>query len=215
MDRVFFLEPSMSRHKHKWGFCLNCLRNVPHYREFRIAPLRFLDALSFRILSVFRIGPWYCVHCERKAIFLGGERSDAPQFRPPFAAAENQPVETTRDAHSKPPAELVGNFLKEEESLVMRATRLKKYSEKYRDSIVRRIMSGSATMMQIRQEKNLSEGELLDWIADLFRRMQSKMDTQTSMLEAFPHLRFLDDHARTNGPTIPEGTTIEGKVKPK
>jgi hypothetical protein len=207
-------ESRMAERNHKWSFCRNCLKNVPHYREIRMPVLRILDVLSLRCLSWFRIGPWFCVHCERRTSFLKGERYDAAHSDSAAPDPEWEAADDTLDpSHAAHP---VGNFIKEEESLVIRSKRMKRFSEKYRDSVVRRIMSGKTSMAQVRQEKKLSEGELIDWIADLFDRMQSKLDGNVDPLGAQRALEFQAPPPDLfQSDSIPDGPTIEGKVKPK
>ena len=205
----------MALYKHKWSFCRDCRKNVPHYREFKAPVLRFLDALSLGILGWFRIGPWYCIHCERKTNFLAGERYEAPNFRSPLADANPEP-NVEDDKTPRHVAQPVGNYIRKEESLVIRSERLKRFSEKYRDSVVRRIFSGQASMVQVRQEENLSEGEILDWMADLFDRMQSKLDFYHKMLGTPPTLEIQPNQAdEFPSDSIPDGPVVEGKAKPK
>ena len=71
-------------------------------------------------------------------------------------------------------------------------------------------------MSQIRQEKEISEGELTDWIADLFERMQLRLDTLEETLEAIPTRRLTSEQpdGMREG-SIPPGPTVEGRIRPK
>ena len=202
------------------GYCPACHKNVPHRRRFSSRFTRLLDNLSLSILRLFRIGPWFCVHCDKKSLFLAGRRSDAldyrsaalgneqpvatrkqtkpvlkSQIRKPEPEAQKELQQETRQKNPqkpqpkptatkkpvaspdpKPAAQPIGNFLKSDRSLTNRKHRLERFSEKYRDAVVRRILAGTATISQIRNDKQLSETEIAEWIADLFDRREKKIE---------------------------------------
>lgn len=197
----------------EWGFCPCCLKNCRHFCAPKSRLTRALEMLSLGFAKGFRLGPWYCVHCETKSIYLKDERSDVPRCQTDdLEAADSNSTDSADDSLATP----VGNFLKSEQSLVMRSTRLKRFSEKYRDSIVRRLLSGTSTMAQIRQEKNITEGELTDWIADLFERMQARLDSLEETFEANLPIRLLSEHPDVApAKSITTGPTIEGQVNPR
>jgi transposase-like protein len=214
MERAFQRKSSMSELEHKWGYCPCCLKNSPHFCAPMSRLTRALEILSFGHAKNLRLGPWYCVHCETKSIYLREERPDAPRFRSDDEEADDDANST--DLTSSSVTQPVGNFLKSEQSLVMRSARLKRFSEKYRDSIVRRLLSGTSTMAQIRQEKDITEGELTGWIADLFERMQARLDTLEETLETNPDVRLLSEHPNMpRAASIPAGPTVEGHIKPR
>jgi len=153
---------------------------------------------------ILRIGPWYCVHCDRKANFLQYPKADAPLYRKSGLATQEPPQRPQSQSKAKssessetaettpsektvetPTAVPVGNFIKSENSLVMKSKRLTRFSEKYRDAVVRKILSGSTTLSQVREDKKLSEGEIIDWIADLFDRQQAKIDSLSNSSEPY------------------------------
>ncbi len=110
------------------------------------------------------------------------------------------------------PAESVGNFIKTESSLV-KSTRMQRYSAKYRDAVVRRILTGSASIKQIRDEKDLSETEITDWIVDLFERQQQRLDALERFKDSISaslqseNSSFEDFNA--------ESQTVPGHVRPR
>ena len=169
------MESRMSELIHKWGYCTSCLKNIQHFCVPKSHLSQAFEILSFGNAKRFRLGPWYCVHCETKSIYLKEERPDAPRFWSGDGEADEGSF--SRDEPGGSVAHPAGNFLKTDHALVMRSARLKRFSEKYRDSIVRRLLSGTSTMAQIRQEKDITEGELTDWISDLVERMQAKIDS--------------------------------------
>ena len=67
----------MSDEIKKPGYCRNCSKNVPHCRQ---KWGRFQKTLGL-LLYVLRIGPWYCLHCQRKKLFRPSVRSDAADYR--------------------------------------------------------------------------------------------------------------------------------------
>lgn len=201
--------------KTKRGFCRVCLKNHGHFRAFTNRFFYTLDFLSLGIAAIFRIGPWHCKHCLSKSLYLKKERRDAPQFRVKETESNSSAVASERVEDTKV-AQPIGNLLKTEKSLVMRSKRLKRFSEKYRDSIVRRLLSGKSTILQIREEKNISEGELVDWIADLVERMQAKINWMESSENSSPTTRLLDEQpGESRVESIPIAPTVEGQVRPR
>ena len=195
------------------GYCPACHKNVPHRRRFSSRFTRLLDNLTLSILRLFRVGPWFCVHCDNKTLFLAGRRSDALDYRsaalgnekpvairkqtkpvlksqlkkPESEPQQKKPTATKKPAastDSKPAAQPIGNFLKSDRSLTNRKQRLERFSEKYRDAVVRRILAGTATISQIRNDKQLSETEIAEWIADLFERREKKIEQLERMVNS-------------------------------
>lgn len=206
----------MDEHELKWGYCANCLENVPHYREFRFPPLRLLDSLTPQTLRFLRIGPWYCEQCDRKTALLKRADPDVTYFDPPVADAHPTPLISARSDGKHRVNEPVGNFIKTEESLVVRSSRLKRFSEKYRDSVVRKVLSKVTTIAQAREENNISESELVDWISDMFDRMESRLKVTDEKLEKYPSLNHLRSQPESvDEYSAPDTPTIEGKAKPR
>ena len=73
-------------------------------------------------------------------------------------------------------AEPVGNFIKER-SLVLRSTRMDRFTEKFRDSVVDRILAGKVTISSLVADGDYCESELESWIADKAKRQEGKTDT--------------------------------------
>lgn len=147
------------------------MKNIPHVRRVSNGFAWLLDLLTLGSASVFRIGPWYCVQCNTRHMFLQTSRRSVDTFNP-----DKQPeVETV---------ESVGNYIRTTESLVMRRNRAARYSEKYRDGVVQRLIGGTATITQIGQELDLTERDLVDWIADALARKQERIEELTALLNA-------------------------------
>ena len=208
----------MRKRKYKWGYCRNCIKNVPHLRHAKSILLRFADLLTLGILSWLRIGPWYCEQCERKVAILKPTRFDAADFRSDtYREDDDESAEEIEQIQS------AGNYLKTDCSLVMRSTRLRRFSEKYRDSLVRRLLDGKVSIADLRQERNVTEAEILDWISDRFRRLETQIELLKSgnhsplVIEHQPNAENeLDQsHESTHFDNAMEGTVVQGQVKPK
>lgn len=227
----------MPAKKRTSGFCHICQKNVPHRRWVGNPIALMFDLLTLQVTRFFRLGPWYCVHCDNKKVFLPLCNKNAMDYR--SAALRNEiaaptPAPSQTPSVSAPvataatsiaatpaepatgqlePAEPVGNFIKTESSLLMKSNRLQRYSEKYRDAVVRRIFTGASSIKQVREEKQLSEAEITDWIADLFERQQQKIDA----LERFKKSITTGD--QPGQPSFQgadsDAQTIPGQVRPR
>ncbi len=226
----------MSLKKYTSGFCSSCHKNVPHRRWIGHPVLLVLDLLTLRIGRLLRIGPWYCVHCDRRATLLPLRRPDAIDYRSAalgneiapekrrekvnsnsseFEPAELAPSSATQSSVQAElePAESVGNFIKTDSSLLMKSTRLQRYSEKYRDAVVRRILTRSSSIKQVREEKQLSESEITDWIADFFQRQQEKIDALELFKKSIAQSQNLVD--QTLQDFGDQSGTVSGQVRPR
>ncbi|MFK7766083.1 MAG: hypothetical protein AB8B55_02490 [Mariniblastus sp.] len=206
------------KRKHKWGYCRNCIKNVPHVRHVNSKLFRVIDAASFRAMAAFRVGPWYCEQCERKVFILKRPQFDAADFRTAESYFEDERSETPVDG-----VESAGNFLRTDESLVVRSTRLRRFSEKYRDALVRRILEGTTTISNLRQDKNLSEAEVISWISDKFNRMEKQLHLLEEHFAPSLGIEYDPDQKEdfsksldsTQFDPTSEGTIVEGQVRPK
>ena len=133
----------------------------------------FLDLFDFSKEDVFCREPEDDLFCE--------EREDESVL----AAVEDSTVsgelivESPRDVSDQRSefvvAEPVGNFIKDR-SLVVEATRLKRFTEKYRDALVDRILSGKTQVSWLIADGKYTEAELTSWIADKARRQTAEQD---------------------------------------
>ncbi len=156
----------------KIGYCASCMTNIPHVRRIANPVIWAVDLVSVRLVApFFRLGPWYCVQCNNRKFLLPTRRRAAGTFDP--GAEESAQVES------------VGNYIRTTESLVMRRNRARRYSQKYRDGVVQRLIGGTATISQIGQELDLTERDLVDWIADALAGKQDRIDELTALLKSF------------------------------
>lgn len=202
---------NMLSKKRTSGYCPSCHKNVPHRRLFSNPVTHMLDVVTLSFLRLFRVGPWFCVHCDNKVLVLPGRRRDALDYRsaalgnekpirqrtktnPSFRSEDSSSPNTGENSEVvATPAVPVGNFIKSEKSLTNRSQRLGRFTEKYRDAVVRRILSGSASIAEVRQDKQLSEGEIVEWIADMFARSQKKIDDLERLVKSISKAGFDSD----------------------
>jgi len=228
----------MQSKKYTSGFCSSCHKNVPHRRWIANPIVLMFDMMTIGVVRLFRVGPWYCVHCDNKKIWLPFRNSRAIDYRSAALQNETPPTKTRQPtplpAPSTPaataavdntaapapapaqaelePAEPVGNFIKTESSLLMKSTRLNRYSEKYRDAVVRRILSGATSIKMVREEKQLSESEVTDWISDLFARQQQKLDALERFKKSISAATQLEERFEASNS---DGQTVAGQVRPR
>lgn len=75
-----------------------------------------------------------------------------------------------------PEAKPVGDAA-EDQSLALKSTRSHLFSEKFRDSLVDRILAGKVTISSLTESGEYSEAELVSWIADKVKRQDEKIET--------------------------------------
>lgn len=252
----------------KLAYCSCCGKNVPHRRK--------VDGVVDGLLQALRIGPWICLHCDKKQMVLPAVRRYAADdldvlpddpidfHNPSFRSAEaesmdssewdfsggfdddreqldsmdesvlsddqapgsyrsqfqqdartgsevslvadgeqaeqvdvsrNRPAiileeadrrnSTVLDSRSErgsefgsdtvTEAEPVGNFIKDQ-SLVLQSARLHRFTEKFRDSVVDRILTGKVSIGSLTADGDYSESELVSWIADKAKRQEEAID---------------------------------------
>ena len=199
----------------KIGFCKQCLRNVPHILYFSWPVLRLLNRYP-KFTDSLPLASWHCCGCEKNSFRLRRpdpevntdvtstdmsdvepwpDRDDPTQrfgmiFRrkkktkvlDPSSAAENELDQAESEF------EHVGNVTRTDESLLVRHTRAARYSEKFRDGVVDRVLSGQSSISQIRNELTLSERDLLDWIKDRVTRQDTQIYELTKIAETVQQL---------------------------
>ncbi len=152
------------------------------------------------------------MQCEHHRFYLPLRRKNAPEYRPEDGSPETN--ETNETTPRTPGGELVGNFIRTDQSLVIRRNRASRFSPKYRDGIVQKILLGTA-MADIRRELNLSEQDLVDWIADMLARKQEKIEQLQSTLDQIQRGNTSRPRLNYDAQVILEdgGETIEGQVR--
>ena len=241
----------------KIGFCKQCLRNVPHVLYFQWPGFRLLNR-SLAFADSLPLASWHCCGCEKnsfrlrrpdpevttdvtstdmKDIVPWPDRNDPNQrfgllFRRRRKTDVLKSVSLDEDQDSESVAEHVGNVTRSDDSLLVRKARAARYSKKFREGVVDRILSGNSTITQVRRELGLSERDLLDWINDRVLRQDQRIAKLGQVVEAvrqistdgakaagtanqLQHLKIhAEDLADDAPPELPvrKGATIDGRV---
>jgi len=243
----------------KIGFCKQCLQNVPHILYFQWPGFRLLNR-SPEFANSLPLASWHCCGCEKNSFRL--KRPD-PEVRTDVTSTDmadvipwpdrNDPtqrfgllfrrkrktnilekskMEATADVETGG-AEHVGNVTRSDDSLLVRKARASRYSKKFREDIVQRILTGHSTISQVRRELGLSERDLLDWINDRVMRQDQhiaklgqivetvrKISTDGASTLNADNARHLNIHSddlnlepssKSKVPA-PKGATIDGRV---
>ncbi len=183
------------------GYCPSCLQNIHHSRRHRSQVGSEGEQLKF---GFWRVGPWYCCRCERKSFFLRFPNSRRPTSHWPRSEGQDRG------------AEAVGNFIRSDNSLVLRQKRSSRYSQKFRDGVVQRITTGKGSISQLCVELKVTESDLVAWIGDLLQRRQDRVDELSMMLKAYSqtnaHAARLGDQTQ---PLFDDEGLIEGSYEPR
>ncbi len=150
---------------YKLGYCDYCRRNVHHFRGRKSFRARVVDFFS---LFIVNFGPWYCSQCERRKLSLPWIRKSEPT------------IQRLDDGHEK-----IGNFIRSDGSLVLRKKRSSRYSNKFREGVVLRLLSGKTTMAQLTTELKVSEADILSWISEVISSRDNRIDELTSLLRSY------------------------------
>lgn len=248
----------------KIGFCKQCLRNVPHLLYFRWPIIRILNRWPGFSHSL-PFASWHCCGCEKNTMRLTRpdaevatdvtsttmdnivpwpDRTDPTQrfgllFRRKKKAKIVEPAaENVAQQHTNQETsfEHVGNVTRSDDSLLVRQARAARYSRKFRDSVVERVLTGKATITQVRNELKLSERDILDWINHRVMRQDEQIGKLTQVVDAVKQLTHdptlnsatgnanLRIHTQESSqehtseserfePVRRDGVTIEGRVK--
>ena len=192
----------MSFQQTKSGYCAKCVSNETHVRKVPDGVYWILDACTLSLVEMFRVGPWFCMECNTEQLYLPVKKS--PQGIERIRLAKEE---------ANPQSRSVGNFLRSEQSLVQRQRRKSRYSEKFRDDLVLRILNGSTSLQQVRDDHNVSEQDVKDWILDMKQRHSSRLDEIDRLLSkpTMSSRRPLRIEAPTD--QFSRHDVIEGKVQ--
>ncbi len=147
------------------GYCAKCGQTTRHAHT-ATGLLWWAHAVTFQILPRVGLGRWVCLDCYSKRIVLRAQREG----------------EGSDEGSADGGFEADGNFIVGDLSLVRRSVKNSRYTEKFRDSVVDRLMAGHATLESIRRELEVRESDLLGWIADQMRRQQEQIAQLTRLL---------------------------------
>ena len=237
----------------KIGFCKQCMRNVPHVLYFSWPVFRYLNQ-HLEFANSLPMGSWHCCGCERNSFTIKRpdpevttditsttmndivdwpDRNDRSQrtgllFHRKRKSAAKQTGETTEEPDVE--FEHVGNVTRGDDSLLVRKARAARYSKKFRESVVERILTGKSTISQLRNELDLSERDLLDWVNEKVVMQGRQIKKLSQVVDAVKHLAIEElpsDARQDSRPRVYEdagdyqskasgrphdGKTIDGRV---
>ena len=151
----------MARLITKIGYCPDCRKNIHHVHAYKSLPARVADGCLLGLVPrVLRLGSWHCRVCNRMSTLLAFRRWGALDYDRPGL---------------DPSPATAGNYINREKSLVLRSERNNRYTKKFRQSVVERILSATVTLIEMREELNVSEADLLTWIGEV-------VDSQAEMI---------------------------------
>ena len=177
--------------KKKQGYCSACHQNKPHRRLPGLFSI--LNLLMLGIPGLFGISTWSCTHCNTECICLR-RRRERPQIDssansrkglpepPPNGGLLSSPEEARQ---GEIPIQRVGNIERTDRSLVVQTVRSRLYSDKYRDGVVKRILSGITSIAEVRESLGLSEADVIDWIKQSFQRKEDRVEELRGALKLY------------------------------
>jgi transposase-like protein len=118
---------------------------------------------------------------------------------------------------ARAPQSSAGNFLRNDQSLVMRTVRSDRFTDKFRDGVVQRILNGSTTIADVRQQHHLTEQDVIAWMKDSFDRKQKRVDElkgQLNLAQSTDDDRIVKIESTPRRITI-DGDVIDGRSQPK
>ena len=156
------------------GFCQGCVQNTLQIRRIESPVFRALDYLTLRASTIFQIGPWYCTYCGANKLYLRSPVSGIRDFE-----ADKKSDEAVADEMP------VGNFISRENSLLGTSENADRFSRKYRDAVIIKLMKGQATISQMCNEINVSERDLMTWLREYVNDQQQMMAEEIQQLKLF------------------------------
>lgn len=147
----------------KEGFCESCQQNKDHRRVAGVFSL--INLMLLGIPSLFGISTWQCVHCRSRRVFLVRSRKVSKKI----------PASSFRRVLPQPPPN--GRLKTAVEAPVKaKSTRSRLYSTKYRDGVVKRIVSGITSITEVKESLQLPESDVVDWIKQSFQRKEDRVE---------------------------------------
>ena len=92
----------------------------------------------------------------------------------------------------------------------MRSARSDRFTEKFRDGIVQRILNSTTTIAEVREQYHLTEQDLIDWMKHSFDRKQKRIDELKEQLKSTESEQQNDHIFKVD--SQPRRVTIKGDV---
>ena len=124
--------------------------------------------MDFVSLYILNFGPWYCGQCERHNRCL-------PWIR------KSEPTKKRVDDGT----ERIGNFIRSDGSLVLRKKRSSRYTKKFREGVVYKLLNGKTNIAQLTIELEVSEYDLMAWVAEVLESKDQRIGELTSLLKSY------------------------------
>ena len=148
-----------ARETTRMGYCSICKQNMLHVRQaagrWRLA----IEIVTLKLSRFLGEGPWQCCQCDQWSRFL----------------QRNKKKTATNSESTKSDFTIDGNFIRQNQSLVLQKQRTARFSQKYRDGMIQRLLSGSSRMSQICRDLGITEDDIMIWMADLLQRRDEKI----------------------------------------
>ncbi|MEE2827180.1 MAG: hypothetical protein VYE64_11190 [Planctomycetota bacterium] len=187
----------MSQESTNQGYCSRCKKNAFFTRVGGSRLANWRERLTLKLSRLAGPPVWRCDQCGHRLRFLARCRK----------AAEKEAV-----ADFTTTIQEDGNFIRRDLSLVLQKQRSARFSQKYRDGIVQRLMSGTATPHQVSRELEVRESDLMAWIADLLDRRDEQIRFLTQQVTD-PSQRTSSPHTASTLNGIQKIQTVEGHAR--
>ena len=122
------------------------------------------------------------------------------------ADAKSSKVESNSEENAQSSA---GNFLRNDQSLVMRSARSDRFTDKFKEGIVQRILQGTTTIADVREQHYLTEQDVITWMKQSFDRKQKRID---DLIQQLRRSESNDEDRIIKIETQPRRITIQGDV---
>jgi len=99
----------------------------------------------------------------------------------------------------------------------MRSARSDRFTDKFKDGIVVRILNGSTTIAKVREQHHLTEQDVIDWMKNSFDRKQKRIDDLVQQLrdsQSTDKDRIIKIESKPGRVTI-DGDVIDGRSRSK
>ena len=153
----------------KEGFCDSCQQNKDHRRVAGVFSLINLFLLG--VPGLFGISTWACTHCRSVRIFLFCQREVRKEIR---SSSFHKTAQPSPNGALKPQA-----------PRKRKSTRSQLYSEKYRDAVARRVVSGITSIAEVKESLELSDSDVLDWLKQSFQRKEDRVEMLREVLISY------------------------------
>lgn len=153
------------------GYCRRCDENTPHRKRIYSSAGRLFNRCLFDLPVRWGFGSWMCLQCGARQLI----------HEPPFDEESNVPVDSPQRVDLLPK-------LNRERDLVASVSRRERFSDKYLEAVLDRLLAGDDDLRSIRDELNLNEFDLWAMIRERFQRIEQQVEgLQAELFETRRH----------------------------